>query len=138
MSNYRLTTNDSSLNQTIYNALSNDLIHKKHVDMVFSYFNEITATVVFTTRCHRIALAAKSRYLHQILLHNADQEIDSTNLVIVGEGSKADAKAIFNQMYNPATSSEEVLPWENTERKDCTLNKNLGYNFLDEGLKEED
>ena len=72
MSNDRRTMNVNSLNRTIYGALKNDLISKKHVDMVFSYFNEITETVVFTTRCHRIALAAKSRHLHQILLHNAD------------------------------------------------------------------
>ena len=82
--------NMTSLDQTIYTALKDDLITKHHVDILFSYYNETTSTVEFTMECHRIALAAKSKSLHQIL-NQTDQEIDRTTLIMVGKDSKPEA-----------------------------------------------
>ena len=139
--------NDCTLDQTLYGALKDDLVTKRHVDMVFSYYNETTAMVEFTSECHRIALAAKSRSLHQILDH-AGREIDGTTLIIVGQDSKPEAEDLFNMLYNPEASGEDITFWEDAEivplergeavpEFDCTPENNIEPIFSDEDIKEE-
>ena len=45
-----------TLDQEVYSALRDDLEEKKHVDMVFSYFNDVRGKVEYSVRCHRMAL----------------------------------------------------------------------------------
>ena len=57
-----------TLDQTLYEALRVDLEEKRHVDMVFTYYNEATAKTEYRSGCHKIAMAAKSRFLRHLLL----------------------------------------------------------------------
>ena len=131
-----------SLDQTIYSALNDDLIAKRCVDMVFSYYNETTSKVEFTKDCHRIALAAKSRSLHHILNLAAGHN-DCTSLIMVGKDCKLEAESLFNMFYNPGTSDEDIILWDDGKGKEvvpeleCTPDINYEHGFLDEDIKQE-
>ena len=58
----------------MYAALRCDLDEKHHVDMVFSYYNEAAERVEYTADCHKIALAAKSPVIRQLLLQHQCME----------------------------------------------------------------
>ena len=133
---------DCSLDETLYSALKDDLITKRHTDMVFVYYNETTAMVEFSRECHRIALATKSRSLHRILKH-VDHEIDNTTLIIVGKDGKPEAEALFNKLYTLQTSGNEINLWDNEEREeavpefDCKPENKYEPDFPDEVIKKE-
>ena len=133
---------DCSLDETLYSALKDDLITKRHTDMVFVYYNETTAMVEFSRECHRIALATKSRSLHRILKH-VDHEIDNTTLIIVGKDGKPEAEALFNKLYNLQTSGKEINLWDDEEREeavpkfDCKPENKYEPDFTDEDIKKE-
>ena len=67
--------NGPTLDETVYAALRRDLEEKHHVDMVFSYYNEAAERVEYTADCHKIALAAKSPVIRQLLLQHQCMEI---------------------------------------------------------------
>ena len=97
-----------TLDQEVYGALRDDLKEKKHVDMVFSYFNDVRGKVEYSTSCHRMALAAKSRLLHRIfLLHNGD-----LSLIIVGSGEMTPAEDLIGILYNPEKSGKDITLWD--------------------------
>ena len=68
-----------TLDQEVYSALREDLEQKKHVDMVFSYFNDSRGKVEYSVRCHRMALAAKSRLLQRMFLLQNDECMERLN-----------------------------------------------------------
>ena len=57
-----------TLDETVYAALRLDLDEKRHVDMVFSYYNEAAERVEYSADCHKIAMAAKSTLIRKLLL----------------------------------------------------------------------
>ena len=59
-----------TLDETVYAALRVDLEERRHVDMVFSYYNGVAERVEYTADCHRIALAAKSPLIRELLLQH--------------------------------------------------------------------
>ena len=61
---------DITLDDTVYAALRLDLEEKRHVDMVFSYYNAVAERVEYTADCHRVALAAKSPLIRELLLQH--------------------------------------------------------------------
>ena len=56
-----------TLDESVYAALRLDLEERRHVDMVFSYYNGAAERVEYTVDCHRIALAAKSPLIRELL-----------------------------------------------------------------------
>ena len=135
-----MTMDAKSLDWTVYSALKHDLTNKQHVDMVLAYYNEATSKVEFSKECHKIALAAKSRSLHQILLRHADHEGADTALIFVGQDNGSEVEALFNKCYNPETSSEEITLWSNEAltKFECTPDINFENDILDEDIKKED
>ena len=59
-----------TLDETVYAALRFDLDEKRHVDMVFSYYNEAAERVEYSADCHKIAMAAKSTLIRKLLLQH--------------------------------------------------------------------
>ena len=59
-----------TLDESVYAALRLDLEERRHVDMVFSYYNVVAERVEYTADCHRIALAAKSPLIRELLLQH--------------------------------------------------------------------
>ena len=45
--------NCPTIDHWLYGALRDDLREEKHVDMVFSYYNDLTGKVEHRARCHR-------------------------------------------------------------------------------------
>ena len=72
---------DLTLDETVYGALRLDLDEKRHVDMVFSYYNEVSERVEYAADCHKIALAAKSTLIRKLLLQHEGMTL-STNTYV--------------------------------------------------------
>ena len=102
--------NSQSIDQLIYEALRNDLEERRHVDMVFSYYNEATGKVEHSTRCHRVALAAKSCLLQQLLYHSGFEE-DRT-LVLVGNGEMSADDDLVRLLYDPDKCGKDITLWD--------------------------
>ena len=102
--------NEQSIDQLIYEALRDDLEERRHVDMVFSYYNEATGKVEHSTRCHRVALAAKSYLLRQLLYHSGFEE-DRT-LVLVGNGEMSADEDLVRLLYDPDKSGKDITLWD--------------------------
>ena len=102
--------NSQSIDQLIYEALRNDLEERRHVDMVFSYYNEATGKVEHSTRCHRVALAAKSCLLQQLLYHSGFEE-DRT-LVLVGDGEMSADDDLVRLLYDPDKCGKDITLWD--------------------------
>ena len=102
--------NEQSIDQLIYEALRDDLEERQHVDMVFSYYNEATGKVEHSTRCHRVALAAKSYLLRQLLYHSGFEE-DRT-LVLVGNGEMSADEDLVRLLYDPDKSGKDITLWD--------------------------
>ena len=85
-----------TIDQTVYDALREDLVNKHHVDMVFSYYNERTAKVEFSKSCHRMALAAKSRLLCYLLSHGGGFGDELLTLILVGSDKMGAAEDLIN------------------------------------------
>ena len=84
-----------TLDQTVYAALRYDLDEKHHVDMVFSYYNEAAERVEYTADCHKIALAAKSPVIRQLLLqHQCTERCGIINFLLLLTVMKV-SKVIF-------------------------------------------
>ena len=99
-----------SIDQLVYEALRDDLEEKRHVDMVFSYYNEATGKVEHSSRCHRVALAAKSYLLRQLLYHSGFEE-DQT-LVLVGNGEMSADEDLVRLLYDPDKSGKDITLWD--------------------------
>ena len=70
VSKQKIPRGDLTLDETVYAALRLDLNEKRHVDMVFSYYNEVSERVEYKVDCHKIALAAKSSLIRKLLLQH--------------------------------------------------------------------
>ena len=66
----KMSRGDLTIDETVCAALRLDLDEKRHVDMVFSYYNEAAERVEYTAECHKIALAAKSPLIRKLLLQH--------------------------------------------------------------------
>ena len=103
---------DLTLDQEVYSALREDLEQKNHVDMVFSYYNDSRGKVEYSMRCHRMALAAKSRLLHRVfLLHDAEYN-DSLSLILVGSGEMTPEEDLIRILYDPEKSGKDITLWD--------------------------
>ena len=100
-----------TLDQTVYDALRVDLEEKHHVDMVFTYFNEATAKTEYSSGCHKIAMAAKSRFLRHLLLFHG-QEDGNLHLAVVGNGHMTEAEDLIGLLYDPQKAGKDITLWE--------------------------
>ena len=101
-----------TLDQEVYSALREDLEQKKHVDMVFSYFNDSRGKVEYSVRCHRMALAAKSRLLQRMLLLQNDECNDSLSLILVGSGEMTPEEDLIGILYDPEKCGKDITLWD--------------------------
>ena len=106
-----MAQNLQTLDQTVFDALRVDLEEKRHVDMVFTYYNEATAKTEYSSGCHKIAMAAKSRFLRHLLLFHG-QEDDNLHLAIVGNGHMTEAEDLIGLLYDPQKAGKDITLWE--------------------------
>ena len=103
---------DQTLDQEVYSALREDLEQKKHVDMVFSYFNDSRGKVEYSMRCHRMALAAKSRLLHRMFLLQNGEYNDGLSLILVGSAEMSPEEDLIGILYDPEKSGKDITLWD--------------------------
>ena len=106
-----MAENALTLEQTVYGALRADLQEKRHIDMVFTYYNEDTAKTEYSAGCHRFAIAAKSRFLHHLFLFHGHED-DDLHLVLVGNGHMTAAEDLIGLLYDPGKAGKDITLWE--------------------------
>ena len=106
-----MAQNLRTLDHTVYDALRVDLEEKHHVDMVFTYYNEATAKTEYSSGCHKIAMAAKSRFLRHLLLFHG-QEDGNLHLALVGNGHMTEAEDLIGLLYDPQKAGKDITLWE--------------------------
>ena len=104
-----------TIDHWLYGALRDDLREEKHVDMVFSYYNETTGRVEHKAKCHRIALAAKSWVLQKILCQSGQE--DNVTLILVGSAGMTSAEDLVGILYDPGKSGKDITLWDDEALK---------------------
>ena len=99
-----------TIDHLVYGALRDDLKDERHVDMVFSYYNETAGRVEYSAKCHRAALAAKSRVLRHLLCHSGLEE--TLSLTLVGTSEMSAAEDVVAILYDPEKSGKDIALWD--------------------------
>ena len=103
-------TNCPTIDHLVYGALRDDLKEERHVDMVFSYFNETTGRTEYKAKCHRVALAAKSRVLRHLLCQGGLEE--TLSLTLVGTCEMTAAEDLIGILYDTGKSGRDIAIWD--------------------------
>ena len=99
-----------TIDHLVYGALRDDLKTERHVDMVFSYYNETTGRVEYNAKCHRMALAAKSHVLRHLLCQSGLEE--NLSLTLVGTCEMTAAEDLIGLLYDPGKSGKDISLWD--------------------------
>ena len=97
-----------TLDQVLYACLREDLSKKQHVDAVVSFYNEKTGKVEYTASCHRIALAAKSKFLGRLLASHDGPDDEMVHVVLVDPVDNWKARQRVEVLYDPEKTDKEV------------------------------
>ena len=102
-----------TIDQVVYNSLKEDLFKKQHVDAVISFYNEITGKVEYTASCHKIAMAAKSKLMHQLLSSHDGPDDEKVHVVLVDSIDRGKAVQLIELMYDHEKTDKDIaLLWD--------------------------
>ena len=109
----------NSLDQEVYHSLKEDLHQKQHVDAIISFYNDVTRKFEYTATCHRIALAAKSKLMHQLLASHHGPDEERVHVVLVDSIDAGKAEELVELMYDPDKTEKDIAQmWEIEEVKE--------------------